>query len=366
MRCSAIIRPVLVCGVALLPLFAVAAANSGRSAAEELEAIRSELIEAATRASTRVQSAAWIDFQGRLFESARFTSDVRARPQASARSVEPSTRAEICEGNRRYKRHAVFEVRRPQGGRFLSAATLSRLSEQFSQELMTVLAAETGWALTQAQRPGPRATYDRALLNRVVDAAPFIVSMQLIDLGTAPILASATDRPQWVSDSMVSLGLSDPPPTEGLVALVISLSQPSSPREIWSSQVQLRLRRASGGYLDSLQVVLADPAATQSAFKSLQAAFRDGLGCGMPDYPVLERTRSGELLINAGRRVGLDRGERLLLAPRGKLPRHVLEPGVVEALALAEIIAVTEDRAVIRVIAGPAPESIEQLVAMPF
>ena len=44
-----------------------------------LESIRADLIEAATKARTRVRSVAWVDENGSLQEATRFTSDVQVR-----------------------------------------------------------------------------------------------------------------------------------------------------------------------------------------------------------------------------------------------------------------------------------------------
>jgi len=59
-------------------------------------------------------------------------------------------------------------------------------------------------------------------------------------------------------------------------------------------------------------------------------------------------------------------GEQLLVSKSGQLPKRILEAGVASGLALAEVVSVVEDRAVVKVIAGPKPTTIEQLVVSPL
>ena len=90
------------------------------------------------------------------------------------------------------------------------------------------------------------------------------------------------------------------------------------------------------------------------------------MSCEKPEYPVIERRTNGDLLVNGGSRLGLKMGEQVLISKMGQLPKRILEAGVASNLALAEVVSVVEDRAVVKVIAGPKPASIEQLVISPL
>ncbi len=356
--------------------------SSGPLSAEaRLEAIRAELIEAATKARTRVRSISWIDDQGSLQEATRFTSDVQVRgvrgvrvnnylaPQVDmGRELEalPTPSAEACaEDMGNHRRHALFRVLPGVPGPFLSNAQIAQFSQSFGQELVSLLAAETGWSLTvarsQATAGQAMSRYEDALVRRIQDEAPHVVTVQLQDLGPLPPQTRGV-----VTDSLMAIGLTQPPPEQGLLGLTVVLSDRATGQSVFARQVRLALTRKPKGYLDAPEVQLAEPEIAKTALGGLQRDFRQHMACDKPEYPVIERQPSGELVINGGARVGLRAGEQLLLTRSGQMPKRILESGVAAGLALAEVVSVVEDRAVVKVIAGPRPASLEQLVVSPL
>ncbi len=373
-------RWVALVGAGLL-LSAGAMAQPTAPAEARLEAIRAELIEAATKARTRVRSVAWIDENGSLQEAARFTSDVQVRgvrgvrvnnylaPQVDmGRELEalPTPSAEACaEDMGNHRRHALFRVLPGVPGQFLSNAQIAQFSQSFGQELVSLLAAETGWSLTVAKSSSyagqTMSRYEESLVRRIQDEAPHVVTVQLQDLGPLPPL----DR-GFFTESLTVIGLSQPPLEQGLLGLTVVLSDRATGQSVFARQVRLALTRKPKGYLDAPEVQLAEPHIAKTALEGLQRDFRQHMACDKPEYPVIERQPSGELVINGGARVGLRAGEQLLLTRSGQLPKRILESGVAAGLALAEVVSVVEDRAVVRVIAGPRPASLEQLVVSPL
>jgi hypothetical protein len=356
--------------------------SSGPLSAEaRLEAIRAELIEAATKARTRVRSISWIDDQGSLQEATRFTSDVQVRgvrgvrvnnylaPQVDmGRELEalPTPSAEACaEDMGNHRRHALFRVLPGVPGPFLSNAQIAQLSQSFGQELVSLLAAETGWSLTvarsQAYAGQAMSRYEDSLVRRIQDEAPHVVTVQLQDLGPLPPQTRGV-----VTDSLMAIGLTQPPPEQGLLGLTLVLSDRATGQSVFARQVRLALTRKPKGYLDAPEVQLAEPEIAKTALGGLQRDFRQHMACDKPEYPVIERQPNGELVINGGARVGLRAGEQLLLTRSGQMPKRILESGVAAGLALAEVVSVVEDRAVVKVIAGPRPASLEQLVVSPL
>ena len=351
------------------------------SAEARLEAIRAELIEAATKARTRVRSVAWIDANGSLQEAARFTSDVQVRGVRGVRvnsylapqvdmgpdlDALPTPSAEACaEDMGNHRRHALFRVLPGVPGPFLSNAQIAQFSQSFGQELVSLLAAETGWSLTVAKSSSyegqTMSRYEEALIRRIQDEAPHVVTVQLQDLGPLPPL----DRGVF-TESLTVIGLSQPPLEQGLLGLTVVLSDRATGQSVFARQVRLALTRKPKGYLDAPEVQLAEPHIAKTALEGLQRDFRQHMACDKPEYPVIERQPNGELVINGGARVGLRAGEQLLLMRSGQLPKRILETGVAAGLALAEVVSVVEDRAVVKVIAGPRPESLEQLVVSPL
>jgi hypothetical protein len=351
------------------------------SAEARLEAIRAELIEAATKARTRVRSVAWIDANGSLQEAARFTSDVQVRGVRGVRvnsylapqvnmgpdlEALPTPSAEACaEDMGNHRRHALFRVLPGVPGPFLSNAQIAQFSQSFGQELVSLLAAETGWSLTVAKSSSyegqTMSRYEEALIRRIQDEAPHVVTVQLQDLGPLPPL----DRGVF-TESLTVIGLSQPPLEQGLLGLTVVLSDRATGQSVFARQVRLALTRKPKGYLDAPEVQLAEPHIAKTALEGLQRDFRQHMACDKPEYPVIERQPNGELVINGGARVGLRAGEQLLLMRSGQLPKRILETGVAAGLALAEVVSVVEDRAVVKVIAGPRPASLEQLVVSPL
>ncbi|MGA0187941.1 MAG: hypothetical protein ACO3JE_07330 [Burkholderiaceae bacterium] len=351
------------------------------SAEARLEAIRAELIEAATKARTRVRSVAWIDANGSLQEAARFTSDVQVRGVRGVRvnnylapqvdmgpdlEALPTPSAEACaEDMGNHRRHALFRVLPGVPGPFLSNAQIAQFSQSFGQELVSLLAAETGWSLTVAKSSSyegqTMSRYEEALIRRIQDEAPHVVTVQLQDLGPLPPL----DRGVF-TESLTVIGLSQPPLGQGLLGLTVVLSDRATGQSVFARQVRLALTRKPKGYLDAPEVQLAEPHIAKTALEGLQRDFRQHMACDKPEYPVIERQPNGELVINGGARVGLRAGEQLLLMRSGQLPKRILETGVAAGLALAEVVSVVEDRAVVKVIAGPRPASLEQLVVSPL
>lgn len=363
--------------VALVPALAAAAPVSAEAA---LQAIRDRLIAQATEASTRVQTLAWIDDQGRLHESTRFSADAKVRGMrlVSPSAVNPpdpqpeltavaTQRAEACPPNAQYKRHALFVVQPAEPGRFFDTASLSQLTQEFSTDLMALFAAETGWVLTQSQAPQSELSlYERELLHRPSDRAPHRLVVQLQDLGVAPVRSRFPTRPEWLSRQLMEAGLAQKEEEYGLLGIRVTLFAPETGQILLSERAEIRMVRKTMGYLDAPSLTLADPAQSRAALMQLQKALRDHLACDDPAYPVFEKTSAGLLLLRAGQRVGLRVGDRLLLSKADTLPRRALTPGVIETLALAEVISLSQDQATLKVVAGPNPPGLDRLVASPF
>ncbi|MGA1693250.1 MAG: hypothetical protein ACO379_07710, partial [Burkholderiaceae bacterium] len=318
---------------------------------------------------------------GSLQEAARFTSDVQVRGVKGVRvnsylapqvdmdpdlEALPTPSAEACaEDMGNHRRHALFRVLPGVPGPFLSNAQIAQFSQSFGQELVSLLAAETGWSLTVAKSSSyegqTMSRYEEALIRRIQDEAPHVVTVQLQDLGPLPPL----DRGVF-TESLTVIGLSQPPLEQGLLGLTVVLSDRATGQSVFARQVRLALTRKPKGYLDAPEVQLAEPHIAKTALEGLQRDFRQHMACDKPEYPVIERQPNGELVINGGARVGLRAGEQLLLMRSGQLPKRILETGVAAGLALAEVVSVVEDRAVVKVIAGPRPASLEQLVVSPL
>ena len=366
--------------------------SAAKSASEvRLEEIRVQLIEAATASRTRVRSLAWIDEQGRLHEGSRFSSDVKVRgvrvnsyipPDVGVESdrsgktsggnqnisAVPTTQEEACkEDLTSHQRHALFRLLPSVAGSYFSEGVMSQLSQSFGQELIGLLAAETGWSLTKAEGvalEAPTDLYQRHLMHRIRDEAPHLLTVQFRDLGG--VAMPGADYSGLVDQALVGLGLLNPPALRGRLGIEVDLVERGSGKAVFSRRLQLDMELQAKGYLDEPRAVLAEPVLAKAVFARLQKDFRDFMSCEKPEYPVIERRANGELLVNGGARLGLKMGEQVLVSKTGQLPKRILEAGVASNLVLAEVVSVVEDRAVVKVIAGPKPTSIEQLVISPL
>jgi hypothetical protein len=89
-------------------------------------------------------------------------------------------------------------------------------------------------------------------------------------------------------------------------------------------------------------------------------------GCRPQSFNVMQEAKQG-WVINAGQLAGLSVGDQLLLMNREQLPARILEPDSGQHLALVEVVAVANDRAVVRKLAGPASAGKSgDWVATPF
>lgn len=359
-----------------------------------LSAIRSELIEAASRAQVRVKTVSWIDMQGQLHEANEFRSDAKVRgirvnrylgeSQVEVDDLRASGEDEDCTPKASpYKRHAYFTVRAEPGGSFFSSAQLAVLSESLGPELLAILAADTGWAFSQspfgAGRTRPESLYQERLLGRVEDSAPFELTVRLVDMGRrvqAPIGTVPADAepspsapPAWLRRVAAQVGLSDPLPEPvelGTLGIVLIMSDRQTGLTVFSRSVALPMQQLRSGYLDAPRAVVSDIAQAQRALASLQQGLRTGMGCVAPEYPVMERQPEGRYLLNGGRRLGLTVGGQVLLAAPAQVPARILQPDVAASLSLAVVESVEEDRAIVRRVAGPSPSGPGALVGLPF
>lgn len=367
------------------------AAAASQDYEAQLAAIRAELIAAATRAQVRVKAVSWLDGQGQLYEANEFRSDAKvqgirinrgagdSQTRVELDQIQPLSASENCSPKASpFKRHAYFSVRTEPGGGFFTTAQLNALADSLAPELLTLLAADTGWAFSQspfgAGRSRPDSLYEERLLGRVEDSAPFELSVRLVDMGRRsaeppvrlPGAEPALTPPAWVRRLAVQTGLSPQPPDLGLLGLVLVVSDRASGLTVFSRSIALPMQQVPSGYLDAPRAVVSDVAQAQRALESLQQGLRTGMGCTVPEYPILERQAEGRFLLNGGRRLGLAVGTQVLLSAPAQIPEKILQPEVAASLMLAVVESVEQDRALVRRVAGPVPPSSGALVGLPF
>ena len=352
--------------------------------AAQLDLIRSRLIEAAQRSNINVRSLAWVDSDGKLHEASRFDSDARVRGvrvnsylgDSSVELGAVEARPKDCSADDlRFARHAYFEVLTESGGSFFSNAQLKLLAQYLEPDFRKLLTTDTGWRFsnlpTGFDGHSGRSLYEQRLLGRSSENANYRLSLRLLDMGnfrrpSSKQSATPADRPDWVESVLVQTGVREAPEAVGVLGLTLTLTEISTGRTVSTSTAQIAMRLERAGYLEPIQPVVVDPQASQQALQALQTEVRRAMGCKTPEYPVLEKVGSKGFLLNAGRQDGMAVGMQVLLSSDAGFMSKILQPGIADTLILGVVESVTNDRAVIQQIAGPAVSSPERLVGMPI
>jgi hypothetical protein len=352
--------------------------------AAQLDLIRSRLIEAAQRSNINVRSLAWVDSDGKLYEASRFDSDARVRGvrvnsylgDSSVELGAVEARPKDCSADDlRFARHAYLEVLTDAGGSFFSSSQLALLAQYLEPDFRKLLTTNTGWRLsnlpTGFNGHSGRSLYEQRLLGRSSENANYRLSLRLLDMGNFRSPSSRqsptpADRPDWVESVLVQTGVREAPEAVGVLGLTLTITEIATGRTVSTSAAQIAMRLERAGYLEPVQPVVVDPQASQQALQALQTEVRRAMGCKTPEYPVLQKVGSKGFLLNAGQQDGLLVGMQVLLSSDAGFMSKILQPGIADTLILGVVESVTNDRAVIQQIAGPAVSSPERLVGMPI
>lgn len=349
----------------------------------ELEAIRKALLQTALNAPTRVRSMSWIDGQGRLQESAQFTSDTHVRGVRVESYVNDDNASD-------YRVHVdVSSVKLPMGvgaQPVSDEATCAQHNARWRQRVQVQWQWADGWQQLpepiqqqlqmhahnawqqQAQRPSrwlwqsqPHATggtrYNQVLLQPVARRAE----------GQA-VLSVAVMQPQGRATTWLDrITLSQPPQAAPLLRwrLQVKLEATQQERAFeWDMPLvygPLSLHGGSGAGTFSGWNLPKD--ATQQLQQWVQWMDTQTL-CDVVAYPVQQVGSEWRLMADA--QLGARPGDRFLIVDRASVPQRMLEPGALASLAIAEVGATARESSQIRWLAGPSPEPGRDWVALPL
>ena len=346
-----------------------------------LETIQNNLIDQAMQAPTRVRSGAWVDQRGVLHEHTEVRSDMRLRgvrvmsyldamqPQAADSNTSTGAAANAVPGKAnptaqcsdtppRYKRSMRFAVdSTPNDGRN-GSYFMPRLRQQVEQAITREFSADSDWVLSRDGNLNN--SYERAVYGNNGGEAAYVMSVSL-ELGEAqsdwrvrddvlpgqPIRMhlrlhdSRNGKLVWALNAMLRYPAqtvsmhSRPLPTSLLQELERSLS-------FWRSQLDWKLGCEPLQFVaNEATPVNAEGAATQNSSAAVFA-------------------------VAAGSRVGVRVGDKLMLINPERIPGRILEKSSIDQMAVAEVVAVDAERALVQTISGPRPKRGEQLVALPF
>lgn len=373
------------------------------SAEERLDAIRHGLVQAALEGSTRVESVAWLDSQGRLQESSSFRSGMqvrgvqvlsylrdpegqpRARLQMPAAAV-PSAVSSAAQARRDlYKEaasvKAVAACPSSEGLRHLiglemavagrwsaqdapMARALAELVQATWLQTEPMAAASTNqesepanWRMlaegeTQIKTGDetPRSAYELALLGRESpQPLPWRVSLLVVP---GPPAEASQSRAFW----QPLLGQTPAAPVSARISLSLHAHGQqqglSAPTLTLTADVAL-LREPSQWGAPKLS-----PAGRVQVLTLLErwsTAISAQLACEAVRPEILPSVSSqGMLRMNAGALAGVRPGEEWLVADPSAFPERLMAPGVAQQLVLVKVHQVHARHAELQVMAGPA------------
>lgn len=348
----------------------------------ELEAIRQALLQTALNSPLRVRSMSWIDGQGRLQESAQFTSDTQVRgvrvesylsdDQAEAFRVhvdtsqvklpvgvgpQPETNEQTCaQHNARWRQRVRVSWQWADGWQQLPAPIQQQL-QMHSHAVWQQQVDRPGRWLWQAEPYAAGSSYSQALLQPAMQRAE----------GRA-VLSVAVVLPEGRPVSwMDRLSLSKPEQRAPLLRWRMQMQVHSTQQERafeWDMPLvygPLALHGGSGSGTFSGWNLPKD--AAQQLRHWVQWMDAQTL-CDVVAYPVQQV--GGEWRVMADAQLGARPGDRFLIVDRASVPQRMLEPGALASLAIAEVGASARESSQIRWLAGPTPQPGRDWVALPL
>lgn len=361
---------------------------SARAQSATLDAIRTKLVESAQKAGVRVRSLAWLDEKGQLYESNRFDSLAKVRgirvneylgeTSVDVNDVSAEALPQDCGPEAtKFLRHAYFKVHAGKGGEYFSGHQLQVMAQALDPDFQKLLSSQTGWRFSAAPVSSAglesRSLYEQRLLGRSSETAGYRLEVEVSDMGSFmqepprhEPKAGRGPAPRWLVNWAQQVGLEPAAVQVGLLGITASLVDLSSGRVEFQSTAQLPMRLIRRGYLEPFEPVVQDMQQAQTILSGLRFDLQRAMRCMSPEYPVLERRSGDRFVVQAGRSLGLEVGTQMLLSPTNQFVKRVLQPGVVESLALGVVESVGNDQAVVRFVEGPKPAASASLVAMPF
>jgi hypothetical protein len=343
----------------------------------QLAAIRQAILEATLDRPTRVISSAWVDNKGALHESAHFHSEAQVRgvrvlsyvqgdepvAQVSAEVLpwgwKPVGADQSCKAPPRPWRLPLgVQVVMPEGfsgPQLFASQTLLELAQQsWSQNMQ----GSQRWRTHNVAQAAPQSdnAYMRALTGQTEERSGWMAEISLQP--HAPAVARS-----WTE----YLGLKDSDPLLRWT-LSLRLGQKLSPASRlvpqWQidqiiSIVPMALAQSPTAWAQQMQGLL------QERMRQWVAQLDKQTECEPVQFHV-RRQGTQSLELQAGFDSGLRPGDRVLLMDPAHVPARMLEPGVAQHLALAQVVKVGPHRTELQQLAGPALASHGAWMALPL
>lgn len=343
----------------------------------QLAAIRQAILDATLDRPTRVVSTAWVDDKGALHESAHFHSEAQVRgvrvlsyvqgdepvTQVSAEVLpwgwKPVGADQSCKAPPRPWRLPLgVQVVMPEGfsgPQLFASQTLVGLAQQAWSQNMQL---SQRWRTHNVTQVAPQLdnAYMRALTGQTEERSGWMAEISLQPHAPAEA-RSWTDR--------LSLNQSAPPLRW---TLSLRLGQKLSPASRLVPQWQieqiisvapLALSHSPTAWAQQMQGLL------QERMRQWVAQLDKQTECEPVQFHV-RRQGTQSLELQAGFDSGLRPGDRVLLMDPAHVPARMLETGVAQHLALAQVVKVGPHRTELQQLAGPALASHGAWMALPL
>lgn len=346
----------------------------------QLAAIRQAILDATLDRPTRVVSSAWVDDKGALHESAHFHSEAQVRgvrvlsyvqgdepvTQVSAEVLpwgwKPVGADQSCKAPPRPWRLPLgVQLVMPEGfsgPQLFASQTLLGLAQEAWGQNMQMSQRWRTHSVTQAATQSDNA-YMRALTGQTEERSGWMAEISLQPHAPAEAPRSWTER--------VSQSLSESTPPWRWT-LSVRLGQKLSPtaRLVPQWQIEqivsiapLALAQSPRAWAQQMQGLL------QERMRQWVAQLDRQTECEPVQFHV-RRQGTPSLELQAGFDSGLRPGDRVLLMDPAHVPARMLEPGVAQHLALAQVVKVGPHRTELQQLAGPALASHGAWMALPL
>jgi hypothetical protein len=296
------------------------------SAEDRLEAIRQSLVQRAMEGPTEVRSAAFIDGSGVLREASSFVTGMEVRGirvLAYGRDMDEvrmdskplplggcKTPAKLAAWH-----HMAWQLSYSAHMPVAYQFEAQQLAQQIKQQAFRLSQQSNLWRLSD--RKNPADNYEQLLVSQGEQHIPWQLKISI-----APSMAAGLPH---VSAYDVRWELSAK--GQGTSLFVgeqkINIDQP---RQVPTSSRPLT------------PVVLAE---VQAAVHGFVQGMERELSCRVPQFDVV-KVRSDAVRIAGGAASGLKVGTQMVLTDRQQLPSRALEPKAFDSLALAEVVAVSD------------------------
>jgi hypothetical protein len=348
----------------------------------QLAAIRQAILDATLDRPTRVISSAWVDDKGALHESAHFHSEAQVRgvrvlsyvqgdepvTEVSAEMLpwgwKPVGADQSCKAPPRPWRLPLgVQLVMPEGFSgpqlFASQTLLSLAQEAWGQNMQL----SQRWRTHSVAQVAPHSdnAYMRALTGQTEERSGWMAEISL-----QPHAPAEAPRP-WTTRVGQSLNLSENAPPWRWT-LSVRLGQKLSPTSRLVPQWQIEqivsiapvaLAQSPTAWAQQMQGLL------QERMRQWVAQLDKQTECEPVQFHV-RRQGTPSLQLQAGFDSGLRPGDRVLLMDPAHVPARMLEPGVAQHLALAQVVKVGAHSTELQQLAGPALASHGAWMALPL